>query len=153
MRTGGCLCGSVRFEADAVPDTFIICHCELCRRWTGSALLGVIVPNANLHWTGTEHIAERHSTGWGKRAWCKVCGSPLYLQSTVEDDEEDQTEIPLGLFDDASGLRPSDEIWYDHKPDSYAFADMGQARHTRAECIAHMPYFGRDGGREKEHRT
>ena len=154
MRTGGCLCGAVRFEADAVPETFIICHCEMCRRWTGSALMGVIIPNTKLRWSGTEHVAERKTSGWGKRAWCRNCGTGLYLQSTVEvADEEDQTEIPLGLFDDPNGLRPSDEIWFDHKPDSFAYADMGQARRARAECIAAMPYFDAYGSPEKEQTT
>ena len=150
MKSGGCLCGTVRFTADAVPETYLICHCEMCRRWTGAALMGVIVASDKLTWSGHTHIAERVTSGWGKRAWCKACGSGLYLQSTLEDDD-DHTEVLLGLFDDPNGFRPSDEIWFDHKPDSIAFADMGQAHRTRAECIAQMPFFN-GGGPDKEGR-
>ncbi len=151
MKTGRCPCGAVRFEADAVPDTFIICHCEMCRRWQGSAVLGVVVPDEGLRWSGTERVAERQTTSWAKRAWCRDCGTGVYLKSTLDEGKDGEaTEIPLGIFDDASGFRPSDEIWIDHKPDSYAFVDMGQALHTRAECIETMPYFTTYGSLEQE---
>ncbi len=142
MRTGGCLCGTVRFEADVAPETYLICHCEMCRRWTGSALLGVTIEGDKLHWHGEKAIAERRTSSWAKRAWCRSCGTGLYLKSTLEEDREaDITEIPLGLFDDPSGFRPSDEIWIDRNPDSFAFVDRGQTQHTRAECISTMPHF------------
>ena len=152
MRAGGCLCGAVRFETDVVPETYIVCHCEMCRRWTGAALLGVTVPSDTLRWSGTEHVAERVTSGWGKRAWCKECGTGLYLQSTLDDDD-DQTELLLGLFDDPNGLRPSHEIWFDRKTDSFAFADMGQEHRTRAECIAKMPFFDAGDSADKEFKT
>lgn len=74
-RKGGCLCGAVRFEADLTKREFGACHCEMCRRWTGSALLGITVPTGNVRWTGEEHIATRQTSSWAMRAWCRDCGS------------------------------------------------------------------------------
>ena len=36
-RTGGCLCGSVRFEVKGDPEMFHACHCRNCQLMTGSA--------------------------------------------------------------------------------------------------------------------
>ena len=33
--TGGCLCGAVRFTAEADDDGIVACHCTMCRRWSG----------------------------------------------------------------------------------------------------------------------
>jgi hypothetical protein len=37
MMQGGCLCGAVRFEFDHAAGTFELCHCNRCRKATGSA--------------------------------------------------------------------------------------------------------------------
>ena len=68
-RTGGCLCGAVRFSARLTNTRFGACHCEMCRRWTGSALLGLTVPTGNIDWQGADHIATRQTSAWAMRAW------------------------------------------------------------------------------------
>ena len=35
--TGGCLCGSVRFELNKEPDFAYGCHCRFCQKATGTA--------------------------------------------------------------------------------------------------------------------
>ena len=37
--SGGCLCGSVRFSAESVEVHHHVCHCGMCRRWTGGSML------------------------------------------------------------------------------------------------------------------
>jgi len=34
---GSCLCGEVRFEIEGEFERFYLCHCEFCRKDTGSA--------------------------------------------------------------------------------------------------------------------
>jgi hypothetical protein len=34
---GSCLCGEVRFEIEGEFERFFLCHCEYCRKDTGSA--------------------------------------------------------------------------------------------------------------------
>jgi hypothetical protein len=43
------------------------------------------------------------------------------------------------LFDDANGLTMTNEIYIDHKPDSYAFAGEGRQVLTRAQCVEKFP--------------
>ena len=138
-RAGGCLCGAVRFKATLTGTNFGVCHCPMCRKWTGSALLGMTVPAANVVWAGAEHIAKRQSSGWGERAWCRDCGSPVWFRVTVDSPYAGTIELPIGSFDDANGLTMANETYIDHKPDSYAFAGEGRNVLTRADCVARFP--------------
>jgi Uncharacterized conserved protein len=135
-RTGGCLCGAVRFEADLTKHEFGACHCEMCRRWTGSALLGITVPAVNIRWTGEEAISRIQSSGWAERAFCSKCGSPLYYHVTMDGPHQANMELPIGLLDDPGGLTMTNEIYIDVKPDSFAYAGEGRKTMTRAEVIA-----------------
>lgn len=135
-RTGQCMCGAVRFTARDVTPKAGICHCEMCRRWTGSALIGVTVAKSALTWDGAEHIAEIQSSPWAKRAWCSKCGSGLYYEVTAEGPYAGDQELPLGIFDDPNGFQITNEIYFDHKPDSYAFAGSEDRELlTRQDCI------------------
>lgn len=142
MKTGGCLCGAVRFQAEA-PDTASICHCEKCRRWTGSALIEVSVPNDKLTWQGSQHIATRRSSDWAVRGWCSQCGTGLYFKHTRQDDWFGTTELPIGIFDDPSGITVTHEIYIDEKPDSYGFTG-DHRKLTRADCAALYPALDSD---------
>jgi hypothetical protein len=139
------MCGAVRFDARNVPGTFGICHCEACRRWTGSALLEVSIKTDDLTWRGAEHIAVRASSDWAERAWCRTCGTNVYFRHTRPDKWFGSTDLPLGIFDDASGFTLTHEIYVDHKPDSFAYDGGGHKRLTRADVIALQSYMGEDG--------
>lgn len=134
-KEGGCLCGAVRFSARDVPDEFGACHCEMCRRWAGSMLLGVTVASENVTWTGEESIARRQTSEWAERAWCRECGSGLWFRVTMDSPYSNDVEIPIGLFDDPNGFRLTNEIYIDHKPDSYALAGEGRTVLTRQQCV------------------
>tara|TARA_R110002074_G_scaffold116692_2_gene248201 strand:+ start:584 stop:1030 length:447 start_codon:yes stop_codon:yes gene_type:complete len=134
-RSGGCLCGAVRFTATLTSRDFGACHCEMCRRWTGSALLGITVPQDNVQWQGAAQIARFQSSNWAERANCRTCGSPLYYHVTLKGPMSANLEIPVGLFDDANGLTFNSEIYIDHKPDSFAYAG-DHPRLTRTETLA-----------------
>lgn len=141
-REGGCLCGAVRFRAGLTKREFGACHCSMCRRWTGSALLGMTVPEGNVEWQGSEHIASRQTSPWAMRAWCRECGSALYYKVTMDNEWAGNLELPIGVFDNASGLTMSNEIYIDHKPDSFAYAGEGRKLMTRQDCIEKFSLLG-----------
>ncbi len=129
------MCGAVRFTATNVPDTFGVCHCDMCRRWTGSALFGVSVAQSDLTWEGEAHIKTLQSSDWAERAWCQRCGTSLYYHVTVDGPMSAKVEIPLGVFDDPNGFTLNREIFIDQKPDSYDLAGDHE-RLTKAEVMA-----------------
>ncbi len=133
------MCGAVSFVATDVPAECGICHCEMCRRWAGSALVDVDVPVANIIWHGTENIARLQSSSWAERAWCVKCGSGLYFRNTVASKSAEKYSVPIGLFDDPNGFDVTYEIYIDHKPDSYSFAGEGRKVLTRQQCVEKFP--------------
>jgi hypothetical protein len=141
QRSGQCLCGAVRFRARLEAVNFGVCHCPSCRRWTGSALLGITVPTDAVDWQGTDAIGVYRSSSFAERAFCTRCGSALSFRITdATTPYFGKIELPIGLFDDANGLTMTNEIYIDHKPDSYAFADAANRRQmTRADCVAKFP--------------
>lgn len=148
--TGGCLCGAVRFAARDVPLTAGVCHCEMCRRWTGSALIEVSLPDAQIDWQGEGRIARRQTSAWGQRGWCADCGSALFFRMTAENEFSGGYDIPLGLFDDPNGFRITHEIYIDHKPDSFAYAGQDDRKLlTRADCVAKFPLLDSEQARSK----
>ncbi|WP_244995687.1 GFA family protein [Pseudooceanicola nitratireducens] len=134
-KTGSCMCGAVRFTATDVPATFGACHCDACRRWTGSAMLAVTVPQDKLTWEGEAQIRTLQSSDWAERAWCQRCGSALYYHVTADGPMSETLQVPIGLFDDANGFTFDSEIFIDCKPDSFAYAGDREVM-TRAQVFA-----------------
>ena len=99
-RTGGCNCGKVRFQVEGDPIRVGVCHCQICRKDTGSSFNFFAVWNAkNVAIAGdTENCM--HSTD--HRHFCVTCGSSLY--SVV--DGANEVEIRVGAFDTAPSSKP-----------------------------------------------
>ncbi len=129
-RTGGCLCGAVRYEA--APETLEVqaCHCGDCRRWTSGPLLALVKPG-KVSFTGAEAIGAYHSSAWGERGFCKVCGSTLYWRRRGTE----VFEISAGTLDDQTGLTLVEQVYIDAKPEFYHFAETTKTR-TEAEMVA-----------------
>src|SRR5215813_15629727 len=51
---GGCLCGAVRYTAEADPTSATVCHCRDCQKFTGSAFAALVrVPKEAMTIEGT----------------------------------------------------------------------------------------------------
>jgi hypothetical protein len=129
---GRCLCGEVRFDATPAERHSHACHCEMCRRWTGGALLAVPVAPDAVRFEGEANIRRYRSSEWAERAFCGVCGSSLYYRVTAEGSEQGMYYMALGSFDEPDALPLASEIYVDVKPSAYAFAGEHR-RITRAE--------------------
>ncbi|WP_422679920.1 GFA family protein [Chelatococcus albus] len=104
--SGGCNCGQVRYELDGEPIRVGICHCETCRKESGSAFSFFgIWPKASATLSG--ELGCWQSRAGGER-FCPKCGSSLFSWN----DESDQIEIKLGTLDSPpSALVPAYELW------------------------------------------
>lgn len=109
---GGCLCGSVRYHSDAEPVMQAVCHCETCRRISGSTYsFNVAVPEESLVVKGEVATYEDHSGASGKpmyRRFCPKCGSSLYGGGPHYGP---LAFIKAGTLDDASWVAPEVHIW------------------------------------------
>lgn len=133
-RTGKCMCGAVSFTVRDASTLFGACHCDMCRRWTGSAFLGMTVPEDKISFDGEDAISRLQSSDWAERAFCNKCGSGLWYRVTSED-FPDTYQIPIGLYDDPNGLSFDRELFIDCKPDSFAYQGKRNTM-TRAEVFA-----------------
>ena len=106
--TGGCLCGRVRYRADAAPILVTHCHCTLCRRQSGAAFLTwASFPSTAFTITQGAPAVFR-ATEKAERSFCAKCGTPLSFRFFASPGEIDVT---LGSLDDPNAMQPQDHIW------------------------------------------
>lgn len=113
-RTGTCLCGAVSFSADPMP-TMQACHCDMCRKWGGGPYMSVPCKDAAFEGPATGYVSSDHA----ERGFCATCGTHLYYFARAAGIHA----IPVGLFDDQSGLPFKAQLYHDRKPGYYSFAD------------------------------
>jgi hypothetical protein len=57
MPRGECNCGAVAFEIDADLSAVFVCHCSICRRFTGSDGIAVtLIDNTAFRWVRGEDL-------------------------------------------------------------------------------------------------
>jgi len=114
-RTGGCLCGAVRYALDGSPDWAHHCHCSRCRRATGASFAtNLFVPLEALRFTqGEAHVrsfrppeAERFT-----HAFCEICGGGLPFRNP----KRGRTVVPMGSLDGDPGFTPRAHIFVGSK--------------------------------------
>lgn len=104
--TGGCLCGAVRYEISETPKMQIACHCESCRKSSGSAFVAAAVaPRDVTRMNGavTTYTEAADSGRQVNRCFCPTCGSTIYSEiATVPD----AYVIQAGTLDDLGWFKP-----------------------------------------------
>ena len=100
--TGGCLCGAIRYEADRPPNQIGYCHCNMCKKSTGS-LFGVsaMFGRENVHFLENEPTWYASSVS-AERGFCSRCGSPIAWRHK----EAGITAIWHGSLDNPEELEP-----------------------------------------------
>jgi hypothetical protein len=103
--TGGCLCGGVRFEIAGPWLRASHCHCERCRRHSGTAMLtqGRVGREHFRLVQGAELLRVYREDGYAAKVFCSVCGSSLFGGDWPHGD---QVSIRLGSIDGDPGIRP-----------------------------------------------
>ena len=116
-KTGGCLCGAVRYELSGEPIRTMVCSCKNCQRTSGSALSTIaLVKRDDLSVAGELTGYEYPGDSGNKLEinFCTNCGSPVLLNIRRM---PDVVSIKVGTFDDTSWFKPQASIWNDSAQD------------------------------------
>lgn len=104
-KTGGCLCGAVRYKTRGESFKILNCHCTSCRKHTGAPMVTLAGFKADqVEFTGQPRKVYESSPGVG-RAFCGSCGTPLTWEGDGGD-LEPVFEIHISTFDEPDDMRP-----------------------------------------------
>ena len=110
--TGHCLCGHVAYEYRGEVGPANYCHCEDCRRCTGSAFnIGVRFDAAKFRGISGDPKGFTKLGDSGReltRHFCPECGSPLFTSSPRH---PDHIYVKAGSLDDSTRVRPLHQSW------------------------------------------
>jgi len=128
--TGGCLCGQVRYSANADPAFVGVCHCKHCQKQTGTAFSVLVgIPKPALSVQG--RLKTFHDTGDSgqpvHRNFCPDCGSPIFSDVTVM---PGVAFIKAGTLDDTTWLDPKIHVYCDSK-EQWTFISEGCQQFAR----------------------
>ena len=122
MYTGGCLCGSVRFEIKGPIRNIVCCHCSQCRKAQGSAFAtNGIVSAANFNIvSGADSLTAYESSPGQTKYFCKTCGSPVLSKT---ESKPGRVRVRLGTIDSDIAERPMAHIFATSKANWEQIAD------------------------------
>ena len=114
---GSCLCGAVQYEISGEPTKFYHCHCQRCRKATGTGhASNLLVKPGSIKWLKGEELIKGYKVPEAIRftnRFCSVCGGrvPRYAK------EIDTIVIPAGSLDGDPTIRPQARIFWDSRAD------------------------------------
>jgi hypothetical protein len=109
--SGGCACGSIRYQGVQAPIAMINCHCKDCQLSSGAPFAsGIVVMTTDLEVSGTPktYAVRASSGGLATRSFCADCGTPLFTQS---DANAQFTSIRFPSLDVSSSFKPMLDIY------------------------------------------
>ncbi|QIR35923.1 GFA family protein [Tolypothrix sp. PCC 7910] len=121
--TGGCLCGYVRYKYNGELEAANYCHCQDCRKTTGSAFnVGVRIQSAALRIVAGQVKSYTKNGNSGNkitREFCPECGSPLFTRAPAK---PQFVWLKAGSLDNPQLVKPVHQIWTDSAV-SWAYID------------------------------
>lgn len=107
--TGRCLCGNLQFEVRGRQLWVAHCHCDSCRRNTGSAVATFVgYRKEQLTYTRGERTFYQSSSGV-QRGFCANCGTPM----TYEADRcPDEVHLYVSTLDNPCEFRPQLHVFF-----------------------------------------
>lgn len=131
---GQCNCGAVAFEVEADLAHVYVCHCSICRRYTGAhGIAVVVVDNGAFRWArGQDQVTTWKKPGADWHAhFCKTCGSAL-----PGPNDPARMFIPAGLIaEGGERLKVAHHIFVDSRAAWDEIGDAGKqhAGHIKAD--------------------
>ena len=122
--TGSCLCGAVQYTVTGEALRFYHCHCQRCRKTTGTGHASnlVMTPESALRWVKGEDMLQRYDVPEAERFYnrfCKQCGSPMPRAVP----ELDAVIIPAGSLNCEPPMSPNGRIFWDSRASWSCSAD------------------------------
>ena len=113
---GQCMCGAIKFEAEADPERVSICHCTDCQQSTGTAFrTNVPVPGKDFKLLAGKPVIYIKTTAESgnprAQAFCGTCGTPLY-STTPGDGPKEAYMVRIGILRERDQLPPKVQNWY-----------------------------------------
>ena len=138
VRTGGCLCGAVRFRTRGALRGVVYCHCSQCRKQTGHVYAATSLDDTRLEIDGAEMLTWYAASDDAKRGFCRTCGSALFWKRNGTDVATATVILKLILmprlcFDMPSGLKGETHIFVAEKADYYEIED-GLPQYARSSA-------------------
>jgi hypothetical protein len=118
-RTGGCLCGAVRYTVNGPLRAVVLCHCTQCRRNTGHFMAATAARHRDFRMDSAAELRWYESSGEARRGFCGRCGSTLFWQAGGRD----YVSIAAGTLDGDTGLKSACHIYVGDKGDYYSIED------------------------------
>lgn len=84
MKSGGCLCGAVRYELRGASTSVTYCHCAMCRRWHGHVGAYAAVDRTDLVIVQPLSLKWHASSPNVRRGFCAECGSSLFFDDATD---------------------------------------------------------------------
>jgi len=100
--TGGCLCGSVRYQARPDHRDGYYCHCRMCQLAFGNTRAAYF----NLRKSEVSWLAEPAyyaSSKIARRGFCPKCGTPLSFEFL----DSQRMDLSIGSLDDPAAIAPT----------------------------------------------
>ncbi|KAJ5557756.1 Mss4-like protein [Penicillium frequentans] len=98
--TGSCMCGKIKYQADAEPIAKAVCHCLNCQKFSGSAFTtNFIIPRSTFKVLSGNPKSGEYMADSGYMYYtffCGDCGSSLYGQP---DSMPEMMSIKAGSLD------------------------------------------------------
>ncbi|WAJ31090.1 GFA family protein [Antarcticirhabdus aurantiaca] len=115
--SGQCLCGAVAFTARPLKPEMDVCHCGMCRRWSGGVFMAV--PCTDVSVADDAALGVYASSEWGERVFCRTCGASLFWRMR---DGSGHVAVSMPAFENSELFVFAEEIFIDDKPSTYEFA-------------------------------
>jgi hypothetical protein len=126
VREARCACGTLTARAEGDPVRISLCHCNDCKRRTGSAFAWNATYLAEQVTISGPFLSFQRSSdegNWGRHHFCPTCGVSIHYEIQVR---PGMISLPAGAFADQDFPAPTIEV-YDERRCAW-LPDFGMVR-------------------------
>jgi hypothetical protein len=111
IANGHCLCGNIQFQIEGEPVWSGYCHCESCRRITGSVVTSWIgIKDTDLVFTRGRPV--KFEVAGIDRGFCSTCGSTLTYEANRF---PNYIQVHIGALDNPNSIKPLAHVHFAEK--------------------------------------